>query len=237
MFFRVENLIVKYGKSPALNGISISVGSGECVCIIGANGAGKTTTMKAICGLIKPAGGAIYFKEKRIDSLTTPKIVSEGISLVPEGRWIFSDMSVIDNLHMGAYSRKGKQAAGIKDDLEKIFQLFPILRKRQRQAGGSLSGGEQQMLTIGRAMMNNPKLLLLDEPTVGLAPIIVTQIAKIIKNINKQGTTVILVEQNSRMALAVSVKGYVLETGRILLEDLSDNLLNNDFVKEAYLGG
>jgi len=235
MFFELRDLIVHYEKVEAVKGISISVTEGECVCVIGSNGAGKTTILRTISGLKKPTSGEILFKGKRIDKLSTSNVVSEGISLVPEGRMIFQDMSVKDNLLMGAYLRKDRKSVNI--DLEDIFRRFPILKERQKQLGGSLSGGEQQMLTIGRSLMSKPKMLLLDEPTLGLAPLIVSQITTIVKEINQTGISVILVEQNSYVALQISEKGYVLETGNIAIEDMSSNLINNEYVKEAYLGG
>lgn len=235
MFFEVRDLIVHYEKIEAIKGISISITEGECVCIIGSNGAGKTTIMKAISGLKKPTSGEILFQGRRIDKLPAPKITAEGISLVPEGRMVFQDMSVRDNLLMGAYLRKDRES--VTHDLEEIFHRFPILKERQKQMGGSLSGGEQQMLTIGRSLMNKPKMLLLDEPTLGLAPLIVTYIVEIIKGINQTGISVLLVEQNSFIALQISKRGYVLETGNIAIEDISTNLINNEYVKEAYLGG
>lgn len=235
MFFEVRDLVVHYEKVEAVKGIPIQVSEGECVCIIGSNGAGKTTIMRAISGLKKPTSGEILFQGKRIDTLTTSNVVAEGISLVPEGRMIFQEMSVRDNLLMGAYLRKDRKS--VNRDLEEIFHRFPILGERQKQMGGSLSGGEQQMLTIGRSLMSKPKMLLLDEPTLGLAPLIVIQIVEIVKEINQSGISVLLVEQNSYVALQISKRGYVLETGSIAMEDQSSNLINNEHVKEAYLGG
>jgi branched-chain amino acid transport system ATP-binding protein len=235
MFFEVRELTVHYEKVEALRGASISVEEGECVCIIGSNGAGKSTILRTISGLKKPTSGEIIFKGKRTDRLSAPKVVEEGISMVPEGRLIFQDMSVRDNLLMGAYLRKDRKT--VDRDLEDILNRFPILRQRQKQLGGSLSGGEQQMLTMGRSLMSKPQILLLDEPTLGLAPLIVRLIAKIVKEINASGMSVILVEQNSLVALQISRRGYVLETGNIALKDESSNLINNQYVKEAYLGG
>jgi len=235
MFFEVRDLVVHYEKVEAVKGIPVQVSEGECVCIIGSNGAGKTTIMRAISGLKKPTSGEILFQGKRIDKLTTSNVVAEGICLVPEGRMIFQEMSVRDNLLMGAYLRKDRKS--VNRDLEEIFHRFPILGERQKQMGGSLSGGEQQMLTIGRSLMSKPKMLLLDEPTLGLAPLIVIQIVEIVKEINQSGISVLLVEQNSYVALQISKRGYVLETGSIAMEDESSNLINNEHVKEAYLGG
>ncbi len=235
MFFEIKGLVVHYEKVEAVRGINILIKEGECVCIIGANGAGKTTILKTVMGLKKPTTGEILFQGKRLDKLTTPHIVTEGVSLVPEGRMVFPEMSVKDNLLMGAYLRKEKESISLS--LEEMFQRFPILRERQKQLGGSLSGGEQQMLTIGRALMNKPKMLLLDEPTLGLAPVIVGQIAKVVKEINQAGISIIMVEQNSHIALRISRRGYVLETGNIVMEDNSSILIDNEYVKEAYLGG
>jgi branched-chain amino acid transport system ATP-binding protein len=235
MFFEVRELTVHYEKVEAIRRVSISVREEECICIIGSNGAGKSTVLRTISGLKKPTSGEILFKGIRIDLLPAPKIVEQGVSMVPEGRLIFQDMSVRDNLLMGAYLRKDKK--DVDRDLEEIFQRFPILHQRQKQLGGSLSGGEQQMLTIGRSLMSRPQLLLLDEPTLGLAPLIVKLIVTIVREINESGIPVILVEQNSLVALQISRRGYVLETGDIALEDVSSNLINNQYVKEAYLGG
>jgi branched-chain amino acid transport system ATP-binding protein len=235
MFFEVRELTVHYEKVEAIRRVCLSVAEEECICIIGSNGAGKSTVLRTISGLKKPTSGEILFKGKRIDILPAPKVVEEGVSMVPEGRLIFQDMSVRDNLLMGAYLRKDKK--NIDRDLEDIFRRFPILHQRQKQMGGSLSGGEQQMLTIGRSLMSRPQILLLDEPTLGLAPLVVRLIATIVREINQSGISVILVEQNSLVALQVSQRGYVLETGDITLEDESPNLMNNQYVKEAYLGG
>jgi branched-chain amino acid transport system ATP-binding protein len=235
MFFDATDLVVHYGKVEVVKRISLSVQEGECVCVIGSNGAGKTTIMKAISGLKTLTSGSIFFLGERVDGIGAPKMVSKGISLVPEGRWIFQDMSVIDNLLMGAYLRNDKSE--LNRMLDTIFKQFPILLKRKRQMGGSLSGGEQQMLTIGRALMSMPRLLLLDEPTLGLAPLIVKQLSSIIKEINQTGISVILVEQNSKMALRISTKGYLLEIGKITMEDDAAEILKNAYVIEAYLGG
>ncbi|HWP48833.1 MAG TPA: ABC transporter ATP-binding protein [Candidatus Limnocylindrales bacterium] len=236
MYFETRNIRVLYDRVIALRGVSIALGQGEIVTLIGANGAGKTTTLRAITGLTKISSGEIWFNGRRIDGLPPQKIVALGISMVPEGRHIFPYMNVKDNLLMGAYLRKDKK--GIMEDLEKIYARFPRLKERLRQQAGSLSGGEQQMLAISRALMARPKLLLLDEPSLGLAPMMVREIARAILAINKEENVgVILVEQNSRMALKISSKGYVLENGQIALEDASRNLIHNDHVRRLYLGG
>lgn len=222
-----------YGNIQALKGIDLEVSQGEIVTIIGANGAGKTTTMKTISGLLKPKQGKIEFLGEDITSLRPDQLVSKGISLVPEGRAILSKMTVMENLEMGAFQRND---ADIKKDLEKVMDRFPILRERKNQLGGTMSGGQQQMLAIARALMSRPKLLLLDEPSMGLAPLIVADIFKIVKEINQEGTTVLLVEQNVRQALKIAHKGYVLETGRMVTSGTSQELLNDAKVKEAYLG-
>ncbi|HHY42208.1 MAG TPA: ABC transporter ATP-binding protein [Thermoanaerobacterales bacterium] len=231
---KLENVITHYGNIQALKGISIEVKPGEIVTIIGANGAGKTTTLKTICGLVAPTSGKIYFQGEDITHKSTSDIVESGIAMVPEGRRVFPRMTVLENLQLGAYLNKDK--AQVKNDLEKVFNLFPILKDRVKQIAGTLSGGEQQMLAIGRALMARPKLLLLDEPSMGLAPKIVANIFDIIMEINRTGTTILLVEQNARMALTIAHKGFVIETGKIVLEDSAENLLNNEQVKKAYLG-
>ncbi len=231
---KLDNIVTHYGNIQALKGISIDVKQGEIVTIIGANGAGKTTTLKTICGLVAPTSGKIYFQGEDITHKTTSDIVESGIALVPEGRRVFPRMTVLENLQLGAYLNKDK--AQVKQDLEKVFDLFPILKDRIKQIAGTLSGGEQQMLAIGRALMARPKLLLLDEPSMGLAPKIVANIFDIIMEINRAGTTILLVEQNARMALAIAHKGFVIETGKIVLQDSAVNLLNNEEVKKAYLG-
>jgi branched-chain amino acid transport system ATP-binding protein len=236
MYFEVRNIEVFYDRVMALRGISMALEQGDIVTLIGANGAGKTTTLRAITGLTKIRSGEIWFDGKRIEGLSPEKVVALGISMVPEGRHVYPYMSVKDNLLMGAYLRKDKKA--IADDLERIYTRFPRLKERLRQQGGSLSGGEQQMVAISRALMARPKLLLLDEPSLGLAPMMVREIAKAILTINKEDrVSVILVEQNSRMALKISSKGYVLESGHVALEDESKNLINNDHVRRLYLGG
>ncbi|MEK2646801.1 ABC transporter ATP-binding protein [Bdellovibrio sp. BCCA] len=229
----VENLEVFYGSIQALKGISFSVNEGEVVSLIGANGAGKTTTLRAISGLV-PNSGQISFNGQNLNVVPTFKRVELGIAQSPEGRGVFPQMSVYENLEMGAYSRSDK--AEIKKDLEMCFELFPRLKERMSQMAGTLSGGEQQMLAISRALMCKPKMLLLDEPSLGLAPLIVAQIFEIVKKLNKEGMTVLLVEQNARMALKISHRAYVLETGRIVMQDSAQNLLNNDEVRKSYLG-
>ena len=223
-----------YGNIRAVRGISITVNKGEMVCLIGANGAGKSTTLMTTSGIHTPVEGSIYFEAQDITSTSAEERVTLGISQVPEGRLIFPDMTVLENLELGAYSRSDKQ--GIREDLSKIFQFFPVLEERQKQRGGSLSGGEQQMLAIGRALMSHPRLLLLDEPSLGLAPLIVKQIFEIIEQINADGTTILLVEQNAQIALQVTDRGYVMETGEITIEGTSANLLADERVRQAYLG-
>ncbi len=223
-----------YGNIRAVRGISITVNKGEMVCLIGANGAGKSTTLMTTSGIHTPVEGSIYFEAQDITSTSAEERVAFGISQVPEGRLIFPDMTVLENLELGAYSRSDKP--GIREDLSKIFQFFPVLEERQKQRGGSLSGGEQQMLAIGRALMSHPRLLLLDEPSLGLAPLIVKQIFEIIEQINADGTTILLVEQNAQIALQVTDRGYVMETGEITIEGTSADLLADERVRQAYLG-
>ncbi len=226
---------VHYGAIHALKGISIAVEEGQIVTLVGANGAGKSTTLRAISGLLKPSQGAIRYRGKSIAGCPAHEIVKLGIAHAPEGRAIFANLSVMDNLDLGAYLRRDR--AGIAEDLKKVFRLFPRLEERRRQSSGTLSGGEQQMLAIGRALMARPNLLLMDEPSLGLAPILVREIFGIIREIRGQGTTIVLVEQNARMALAVADHGYVLETGEVRLSDRADALLGNPSVQAAYLGG
>jgi branched-chain amino acid transport system ATP-binding protein len=230
---KLSDVHVSYGSIKAVKGIDIEVNEGEIVSLIGSNGAGKTTTMRTICGLIKPVKGKIEFNGKDITKTGTPEIIRMGISMSPEGRQVFPRMSVKDNLIMGGFI---KNKAEESEMIGQVFELFPRLKERISQQAGTLSGGEQQMLAIGRAIMSKPKLLLLDEPSLGLAPIIVQDIFNLVKEINKLGTTIMLVEQNARMALMISDRGYVLETGKITLSDEASILLNSDEVKKAYLG-
>jgi branched-chain amino acid transport system ATP-binding protein len=234
MLLELDNVKTYYGNIRALKGISIEVNEGEIVCLIGGNGAGKSTTLMTIGGILTPQEGNIIYQGQSIISVRPDNIVQMGICQVPEGRMIFPMLTVMENLDLGAYLRKDK--AGIKEDINQVFGLFPVLRERCDQAGGTLSGGEQQMLAIGRALMARPKLLLLDEPSLGLAPILVDVIFKIIRQINNQGTTILLVEQNAQLALQYSHRGYVIETGEIVLTDTSAELLKNEQVKKAYLG-
>lgn len=231
----VKGLEVYYGVIQALKGIDFEVNEGEIVTLIGANGAGKTTTMQSVIGLIPPKAGAVSFEGKEITHLPCHKIVSLGMSQVPEGRRIFQELTVYQNLLMGAYIQKDKKA--IKEDIEKIYARFPRLEERKNQIAGTLSGGEQQMLAMGRALMSRPKLLMLDEPSMGLSPLLVDEVFTIIKDLNKEGTTVLLVEQNAGKSLAISNRAYVLENGRIVLSGTGEELLQSEEVKKAYLGG
>lgn len=232
---KLEKVEAKYGHIRALKGISIEVNKQEIVTLIGANGAGKTTTLSTIIGITKTHSGKIFFRDEDITRTTSSKIVASGITLAPEGRRIFPRLTVMENLEMGAYSQKDRNT--IKENLEKMFALFPVLKEREKQLGGTLSGGEQQMLAIARAMMDNPILLLLDEPSLGLAPKLVKSIFATIEEINKKGVTVLLVEQNAKAALSLAHRGYVLETGTVILKDTGKELLDNEQVKKAYLGG
>jgi branched-chain amino acid transport system ATP-binding protein len=234
MLLEIENVSLLYGRIQALHGISLHVNEGEIVALIGANGAGKTTTMRAISGLRPVASGRIVFAGEDITRLRADLRVVRGLCQAPEGRGIFPGMTVMENLEMGAYTRRDK--AGIAADLDRVFGLFPRLAERRKQPGGTLSGGEQQMLTIGRALMSRPKLLLLDEPSMGLAPMLIQQIFEIISEINAQGTTILLVEQNAQQALSRAHRAYVLETGRIVKSGTGVELLHDSAVKEAYLG-
>ncbi|WP_062280893.1 ABC transporter ATP-binding protein [Neomoorella mulderi] len=235
MLLKVENLNVYYGAIHALKGISLEVNEGEIVTLIGANGAGKSTTLKTISGLLRPQSGTITYQGQNVNGLPAQAIVKMGISQVPEGRRIFPNLTVRENLELGAYLRRDRE--GINKSMQEVFRRFPRLKERQKQMAGTLSGGEQQMLAIGRALMSRPKLMLLDEPSMGLAPILVQEIFNIIREINEQGTTILLVEQNANMALSVAHRGYVLETGRITLAGSAADLANSEAVKKAYLGG
>ncbi len=230
----IRALDVYYGNIHALKGVSLEVRAGEIVTLIGANGAGKTTTLKTISGLLRPQRGTIRYAGEDIAALPPEAIVRRGISHVPEGRRIFPNLTVQENLDLGAYARADR--GGVRRDLERVFALFPRLRERRRQLGGTLSGGEQQMLAIGRALMSAPRLLLLDEPSLGLAPLLVEQIFRTIVEINREGATVLLVEQNANMALRIARRGYVLETGRVVLSGEAADLAANDEVRKAYLG-
>ncbi|MCM3706966.1 MULTISPECIES: ABC transporter ATP-binding protein [Cytobacillus] len=230
---KVNGINAFYGKIQVLKNISLEVEEGSIVTILGANGAGKTTTMKTISGMLKPQSGSIQFQGQDVTGLRPDQLLRKGIALVPEGRQILSGMTVLENLEMGAYHRKDNE---IERDIKSVMERFPILEERQKQLGGTLSGGQQQMLAIARAILSKPKLLLLDEPSMGLAPLIVADIFKIIKEINEAGTTVLLVEQNARQALKISHYGYVLETGKMVAEGSSQKLLNDPRIMEAYLG-
>ncbi len=231
---KVDNIDVYYGAIHAIKGISIEVPKGEIVTLVGSNGAGKSTTLRTISGLMKPKNGTILFEDKNIVGVPAHKIVGMGLCQVPEGRHVFANMSVMENLELGAYLRNDKD--GIARDLEDVFKKFPRLLERKDQISGTLSGGEQQMLAMGRALMSRPRLLLLDEPSMGLAPLLVKEIFNIIKEINESGTTVLLVEQNANMALSIADKAYVLETGRIALAGTAQELASSEAVRKAYLG-
>ncbi|WP_207696775.1 ABC transporter ATP-binding protein [Enterococcus sp. DIV0212c] len=231
---KVENLSVHYGVIQAVRDVSFNVEQGEIVSLIGANGAGKTTILRTISGLNRSSNGTIMFEEQQIQKMMPQKIVAAGLCQVPEGRHVFSGLTVQENLEMGAFLRKDKD---LKQEYDVIFERFPILKERKNQDASTLSGGEQQMLAMGRALMSKPKLLLLDEPSMGLAPIFIQEIFNIIEEINKQGTTVLLIEQNAKMALSISDRGYVLETGEVVLNGRGKDLLDSEEVKKAYLGG
>ncbi len=231
---KVDNINVYYGAIHAIKGVSFEVAQGEIVTLIGANGAGKSTTLKTVSGLLRSRTGSITFEGKDISNVAPHKLVAHGLAHVPEGRRIFLQMTVEENLEMGAYIRGGK---GVDDSLAEVYELFPRLKERRRQIGGTLSGGEQQMLAMGRALMSKPKLMMLDEPSMGLAPILVDQIFDIIQALHKNGTTILLVEQNAQMALSVASRGYVLETGKVVKTADAKDLLNDESVKAAYLGG
>ena len=229
---KIEDLQVRYGGIEAVKGISFDVQQGQIVTLIGSNGAGKSSTLRTISGLVKPSGGKITFQGEDITGKDPTQIVTQGVTLVPEGRRIFPDMTVLENLKIGAYLRKDD----LSEDLEWVYSLFPRLKERSWQAGGTLSGGEQQMLAVGRALMSRPKLLMMDEPSLGLAPLVVRDIFSIIQEINKQGVTILLVEQNAKKALSIANRAYVLETGRIVKEDDAQALLHDEAIKKAYLG-
>lgn len=230
----LRNVVSAYGRIRALKGISIKVYDGEIVSIIGANGAGKSTTLMTICNIVKAVEGDILYKGKRINNVSSDILPTMGLCQVPEGRRIFPRLTVLENLDMGAFFRT--DTAEIKQDVERVFDLFPKLRERRKQLGGTLSGGEQQMLAMARSLMSRPKVLLLDEPSMGLAPLLVKQIFDIVKEINSQGVTVVLVEQNANLALQAAQRGYVLETGSVVMEDDADKLLANPDIRKAYLG-
>ncbi|MDR2909190.1 MAG: ABC transporter ATP-binding protein [Oscillospiraceae bacterium] len=229
---RIDDLRVNYGGIEAVKGISIEVPEGEIVTLIGANGAGKSTTLRSVAGLVKPASGSIAFKGEDITANSPNSIVSKGITLVPEGRRVFPDLTVFENLKIGAYLRKDN----LDKDINWVYELFPRLKERSWQAAGTLSGGEQQMLAVGRALMSRPKLMMMDEPSLGLAPLIVKGIFEIIKEINRQGVTILLIEQNANMALQIADTGYVLETGRLTMKGAGKALLSDEAVRKAYLG-
>lgn len=231
----VENLAVNYGMINAVRGVNFEVNQGEIVSLIGANGAGKSTILRTISGLIKPASGTLTYEGQNITKTNAQKIVQLGISHVPEGRHVFKGLSVRENLEMGAFLRKDR--SNIEADIQAVYDRFPVLGERQKQDASTLSGGEQQMLAMGRALMSKPKLLLLDEPSMGLAPIFIQEIFNIIQQIQAQGTTVLLIEQNAKMALSIASRGYVLETGKIVLSGTGQELLESDAVQKAYLGG
>jgi branched-chain amino acid transport system ATP-binding protein len=231
----VQGLEVSYGAIKALKGISFSVEQGEIISLIGSNGAGKTTTLHSLSGIIRKAAGSVMFNGQDISSLSADRIVRLGLIQVPEGRRVFANMSVRENLELGAFTRRDKD--GIRQDLERVFSLFPRLKERERQEAATLSGGEQQMLAMGRSLMSRPSLLLLDEPSMGLAPILVDEIFRIIQQINQEGTTVLLVEQNAFKALSIADRAYILETGMVTMSGKAQDLISNDAVKSAYLGG
>ena len=231
---KVEGINVYYGAIHAIKDISFEVNRGEIVTLIGANGAGKTTTLQTISGLLRSRTGSITFQDHNISNVRADKLVAHGLAQVPEGRRVFLQMSVQENLEMGAYTQP---PAGVPKDLEMVFELFPRLKERRNQVAGTLSGGEQQMLAMGRALMSHPQLLMLDEPSMGLAPLLVEQIFEIIQNLNKQGSTILLVEQNAQMALSVAHRGYVLETGKIVTTGTGEELIRSPEIKKAYLGG
>ena len=230
----LENVDTFYGPSQVLNDVSITVNQGEIVCLLGANAAGKTTTMKTIFGIVRPRSGTVMFEGQQISGTSTDNIIGKGLALVPEGRRVFSRMTVRENLEMGAYMHSNR--AEFNQDIERVYTLFPRLKERDKQLSGTMSGGEQQMLAIGRALMSRPRLMCMDEPSMGLSPILVQTVFDTIREIRDQGVTIFVVEQNAYMALHVADRGYVLQTGKVVLSDTAPNLLNNDLVRRAYLG-
>jgi branched-chain amino acid transport system ATP-binding protein len=232
----LRDVVTYYGPIPALKGISLSVGQGEIVCLLGGNASGKSTTMKTILGVVRPHRGSVSFEDARIDGLPPQAIVRRGIALVPEARRLFARMTVLENLAMGAYTRRGTAAAELEEDRERVFMLFPRLAERAQQLAGTMSGGEQQMLAIGRALMARPRLLLMDEPSMGLSPAFVDQVFDIIQTINRQGVTILVVEQNAVVALGIANRGYVLQNGRMVAADTAATLLAADHIRRAYLG-
>jgi branched-chain amino acid transport system ATP-binding protein len=232
----LQDVVTYYGPIPALKGISLSVAQGEIVCLLGGNASGKSTTMKTILGVVRPHRGSVSFEDARIDGLPPQAIVRRGIALVPEARRLFARMTVLENLAMGAYARRGAAAAELEEDRERVFTLFPRLAERAQQLAGTMSGGEQQMLAIGRALMARPRLLLMDEPSMGLSPAFVDQVFDIIQTINRQGVTILVVEQNAVVALGIANRGYVLQNGRMVATDSAATLLAADHIRRAYLG-
>jgi len=235
MLLRVDQVESFYGRSQTLHGVSLNVKEGELICVLGANGAGKSTLLKNIVGLVKPRRGFIEFSGRRIEQMPPHQIVREGVTLCPEDKKIFPQMSVLKNILLGAWVH-GRDSLKIKNNLAEAFKLFPILSDRQNQMAGTLSGGEQQMLVIGRSLMSNPKLLMLDEPSLGIAPLVVEHIFEVIREINRRGTTILLVEQNASISLSIAVRGYIMETGRIILAGAAKDLMEDEKVKKAYLG-
>jgi branched-chain amino acid transport system ATP-binding protein len=232
----LHEVVTYYGSLRALKGVTLEVRQGEIVCLLGGNASGKSTTMKTILGMVRPSAGRVEFEGQRIDQLPTEMVVRRGISLVPEARRIFGRMTIWENLAMGALVRRGAPSEEVAQDLERVYALFPRLREREQQLGGTLSGGEQQMLAIGRALMARPRLLLMDEPSMGLAPALVDQVFDIIQTINRQGTTILVVEQNAAVALSIASRGYVLQNGQIVVHDTAQTLLRADHIRRAYLG-
>jgi branched-chain amino acid transport system ATP-binding protein len=232
---KLINVNTYYGPSHVLQDVSLEVEQGEIVCLLGANAAGKTTTMKTIFGLVRPRSGSVLFNEQPIERKLTGDIVASGLALVPEARRIFSRMTVLENLEMGAYSRKSRTE--VKEDIDHVCEIFPRVKERLKQVAGTMSGGEQQMLAMGRALMSRPRMICMDEPSMGLSPILVETVFNTVQRIRQEGVTIFLVEQNASMALGLADRGYVLQTGRIVLSDTAKNLLTNDLVRQAYLGG